>query len=70
MAGNLTTDSQKFEKVKQELLIMKKEMVIVKAENTDLQGRLKISLFELEVKQASLNKMNTGSKIFTNILYS
>ena len=43
---------------------------MIKAENQDLQGRLKITLYELEVKQASLNKMSTSSNILTNILGS
>ena len=42
----------------------------MKAENQDLKGRLKITLSKLEVKQASLNKMDTSSKILTNILGS
>ena len=41
---------------------IKKEMVIVKAENKELQGRLKITLSELEIKRTSQNKTNTGSK--------
>ena len=40
------------------------------SEIEDLQGRLKITLSELEVKQVLLNKMNTGSKTLTNILCS
>ena len=70
LVENLTTDGKKLEKDEKEILNLKKEIVIVKAENQDLQGRLKITLSELEVKQASLNKMNTGSKILTNILGS
>ena len=70
MVGNLTADGQNFEKAKQKIANMKKEMVIVKAENKDLQGKLKITLSEIEVKQASLNEMNTGLKTLTNILCS
>ena len=40
------------------------------SEIEDLQGRLKITLSELEVKQVLLNKMNTDSKTLTNILCS
>ena len=49
---------------------LKKAIVMVKGENHNLQGRLKITMSELEVKQASLNKMNTGSRTLTNILCS
>eukprot|EP00268_Persea_americana_P055438 TRINITY_DN6442_c6_g1_i5.p1 TRINITY_DN6442_c6_g1~~TRINITY_DN6442_c6_g1_i5.p1 ORF type:complete len:220 (-),score=45.64 TRINITY_DN6442_c6_g1_i5:85-744(-) len=70
MAENLSTDGQKLEKAEKEIMNLKKEIVMVKAENHDLQGRLKITLSELEVKQASLNKMDIGSKILTNILGS
>lgn len=67
---NLTTNGKKIENAEKEIVNLKKEIMMVKAENKDLQGRLKITLSELEVKQASLNKMNTSLKILTNILGS
>ena len=71
MAENLTIESQKFEKAEQEIETMKTELQIIKSEKEDLEGRrLKITLSELEVKQASINKMNIGSKTLTNILCS
>lgn len=70
IAENLTTDGQKLEKAEKEIMNLKKEIVMVKAGNHNLQERLKITLSELEVNQASLNKMNTGSKFLTNILGS
>ena len=66
----MTTDGQNFEMAEKEIMNLKKEIVMMKAENQDLQRRLKITLSESEVKQASLNKMNIGSKTFTNILCS
>ena len=67
---NLTTEGRKFKKAEQEIETLKIELQKVNSENKDLQGRLKITMSELEVKQASLNKMNTGSKTLTNILCS
>lgn len=49
---------------------MKTELQIIKSEIENLQGRLKITLSELEVKHAFLNKMNTGSRTLSNILCS
>ena len=40
------------------------------SEKEDLQGRLKNTLSELEVRQASRNKINTGSRTLPNILCS
>ncbi|RWR78507.1 Protein kinase domain-containing protein [Cinnamomum micranthum f. kanehirae] len=54
MPKSLTTEAQKFEKVEQEVVNLKQEIVIVKAENKDLQERLKITLSELEVKQSDV----------------
>ena len=68
MAKNLTDDGQKLEKAKQEIETMRIELQKVNSENKDLQGKPKIILSKLEVKHASLNKMNTGSKTLTNIL--
>ena len=68
IAENLTTEGQKFKKAEQEIETLKIELQKVNSEKEDLQGRLKITLSELEVKQASLNKMNTGSRTRTNIL--
>ena len=68
LAENLTTDGLKLQKAERDVADLKNEIVKMKAENEDLQGRLKITLPELQVKQASLNKMNTGSKTLTNIL--
>ena len=70
MTENLTTKSQRLENVEKEVLSLKKKMVIVNFENKDLQGRLKMTLSELEVKQASLNKMDTGLKTLIDILCS
>ena len=68
IAENLTTKGQKFKKVEQEIETLRIELQNVNSENKDLQGRLKITMSELEVKQASLNKMSTGLKTLTNIL--
>ena len=70
MARNLTTESQKFEKTGHEIQNPKIELQNVKYEKKDMHGRLKITLFELEVKHAFLNKMNTCSKTLANILCS
>ena len=70
LSENLITDGQKFDMSEKGILNLNKEIVTMKAENQDLKGRLQITLSELEVKQASLNKMNAGSKILTNILYN
>lgn len=70
MAENMTTEGQKFKKAEQEIKTLKIELQKVNSVNKDLQGRLKIILSELEVKQASLNKMNTGSRTLINILCS
>ena len=66
----MTAEGQKFKKAEQEIETLKIELQKANSENEDLQGRLTITLSELEVKQASLNKMNIGSKTFTNILCS
>ena len=66
----MTIEYQKFKKAEQEIEALRIELQKVNSENKDLQGRLKITLSELEVKQGSLNNMNTGSKILTNILCS
>ncbi|XXG60944.1 hypothetical protein AAC387_Pa04g2730 [Persea americana] len=70
IAENLTTESQKFKKAEQEIETLQIELQKVNSEKEDLLERLKITLSELEVKQASLNKMNTGSGTITNILCS
>ena len=44
------------------------DLKTLKAENTDLQGRLKMVLSELDTTKASLNRMNTGSKKRDDIL--
>ena len=68
MVENLTTESQELKKAEQEIETMKMELQIIKYEKEDIQGRLNITLYELEVKQVSLNNMNTGSRTLTNIL--
>ncbi|RWR73557.1 hypothetical protein CKAN_00184800 [Cinnamomum micranthum f. kanehirae] len=62
------SERQKFKKAKREIENLKKELQIVKSKREDLKGRLKITLSELDVKQAALNKMNTDSKILKDIL--
>ncbi|XXG47765.1 hypothetical protein AAC387_Pa02g2352 [Persea americana] len=45
-------------------------MKTLKAENTDMNGKLKMSLSELNTAKASLNSINTGMKVLDNILCS
>ena len=58
LAEDLTTDGQELENDEKEVINLKKEIVMMKVENQDLQGRLNITLSELEVKQASFAKQD------------
>ena len=63
LADMLTAEAQKCD-------LLDHNMKTLKAENTDLQGRLKMVLSKLDTNKASLNRMNTGSKKLDDILCS
>ena len=63
LADNLTAKAQKCD-------LLDHDLKALNAENTDLQGRLKMVLSELDTSEASQNRMNTGSKKLNAILCS
>ena len=63
LADKLTAESQKCDK-------LDSDMKTLKAENYDMNGRLKMVLSELNTAKVSLNRMNTGSKKLDDILCS
>ncbi|XXG89760.1 hypothetical protein AAC387_Pa12g1686 [Persea americana] len=63
LADKLIVESQKCD-------ILDFDMKTLKAENSELNGRLKMVLSELNTAKASLNRMNTGSKTLDDILCS
>ena len=63
MADKLTAKAQKCD-------LFDHDMKILKDENTDLQGRLKMVLSKLDISKASLNRLKIGSKKLDDILYS
>ena len=63
MADKLTAESQECD-------ILDSDMQTLKAENSDLNKRLKMVLSKLNIAKASLNRMNTGSKTIDDILCS
>ena len=60
IADKLTAKLQKYD-------MLDSDMKTLKVENADLQGKLKMVLFELDIVKASLNMMNTGSKELDDI---
>ena len=63
LADKLTAESQKCD-------ILDSDMKTLQAENSDLNGRLKMVLSEFNTAKASLHRMNTGSKKLDDILCS
>ena len=63
LADKLTAESQKCD-------LLDFDKTTQKAENSYLNGRLKMILSELDATKASLNMMNTGSRKLDDIMYS